>query len=62
MMTRTTLNSQQPRTLQDASRDPFDWFEGPQAGDNAGRYRALANRLMLSLAAVCAVAAWFDVI
>lgn len=49
MLTRATLNAQQPRTLQDAARDPFDWIEGPQPGDSAGRYRRLGNRLMLAL-------------
>lgn len=29
MKTRPTLNGRPPRTLRDASRDPFDWVDGP---------------------------------
>ena len=58
MMTRTTTNGLQARTLQDASRDPFDWIEGPQPGDGAWRYERIGNRLMLAIA-VAAVLAMF---
>lgn len=65
MMKRTTLNAQPPRTLQDAGRDPYDWWEGPRV-PGAERIFRIGNGAMLVLAVICALsiivpAAWHAV-
>jgi hypothetical protein len=65
MMTRTTLNGQPPRTLQDTARDPYDWWEGPRV-PGAERIFRIGNGAMVVLAVVCALsiivpAAWHAV-
>ena len=65
MMTRTTLNAQPPRTLKDATRDPYDWWEGPRV-PGAERIFRIGNGAMVVLAVVCALsiivpAAWHAV-
>lgn len=55
MLTRRTLNAQQPRTLQDAGRDPYDWWEGPRV-PGAERVFRVGNGAMLVLAVVCVLA------
>lgn len=54
-MTRQTLNGRQPRTLRDASRDPFDWIDGPHRGD-VHRIGRIGDRAIAVIAAACAAA------
>jgi hypothetical protein len=42
MLTRSTINGKQPRTLQDAARDPYDWISGPHKPTVIGAEKVIA--------------------
>ena len=48
MLTRTTLNARQPRTLRDTGRDPLDWCEHAYSQPRLLRWwRPVANVLFV---------------
>ena len=50
MLTRTTLNARQPRTLRDTGRDPWDWCEHAYSQPRLLRWwRPVANVLFVVL-------------
>ena len=50
MLTRTTLNARQPRTLRDTVRDPWDWCEHAYSQPRLLRWwRPVANVLFVVL-------------
>lgn len=51
MLTRRTLNGRAPRTLRDASRDPYDWIDGPHKP-----MTVRAERVMAWMFGACVVA------
>ena len=59
MMFRTTLNARPPHTLRDATRDPFDWLEGPSQSE---RSRMTLSRLSAAAARALAAAAILAVV
>ena len=60
MLTRTTLNARQPRTLRDTGRDPWDWCEHAHRASPLSRWaRPLSWLVTLGLfAAIGVLLAW----
>ena len=57
MLTRTTLNARQPRTLRDTGRDPWDWCEHAYSQPRLLRWwRPVAN--VLFVCACSSALAW----
>lgn len=59
MKIRTTINGRMPRTLRDACRDPWDWFEtSPRPGTPTEQALGLALAIVIGIVLAAAVLHW----